>query len=685
MKDFIVNINSEKIVWVAAFALGLILFIWGLVSFIRKKNRREIDYAVAALWEYLACVALYVPGVVYNELSCPDVKIRWIEGIWTALLRCINACSSGAYDKVAFANYEVFSSIYSIIRISANICSLLFFGGFILKYLIGPLQRLKLSFSRKKCWYVFSACNEKNIAIANSIYKDGKASKKVIVFANADDIDVTLKSRVQGLGGICVNCSVYDLILKYSTRASSFDLYIFGENDEKNISQLSLACNAFEKIHVNNAKVMVELVNTPWDLYDDYIENHNLQGKGVVVNFVRIEETFIYNDLLDNSIFDNAISDGEHKIINALIAGGINSRNVEMLKALLHLSQMPGYFLNLTVIDNMHGRTQLNQMIPELYDDGAGIGDAIYHLSYIEGVDYDSAEFEKTISDIAKDLTFVFVNAGDDLINIKLALLIKAAAARKGNNPGEYTLQVSLMTKEMYEQWNSNICSGLMPVGSIDEIYNYKYITNSRIEEYSRLIHFAGMKDESERETYLDEWNGYLNNEYYRHSVFARTLSFKYKFKILGDNYRLLGIERPFRTRKELEDIWNTMSKEEKMWKTYEHMRWNMYTRTLGYRKDENGLLKEYKDKDDKLFYEMLEIDNRIKDSEENGAEQLKLKNRREKLEKEKQQNTKKIKEIRTIAHIHEDLVNYEKVPLSEKVKDVLVVTDEVVEFISKN
>ncbi|MCR4896737.1 MAG: hypothetical protein K5891_08195, partial [Lachnospiraceae bacterium] len=62
-------------------------------------------------------------------------------------------------------------------------------------------------------------------------------------------------------------------------------------------------------------------------------------------------------------------------------------------------------------------------------------------------------------------------------------------------------------------------------------------------------------------------WTQYCNDEYNRHSVYARTLSFKYKVAIIdefyGSDYSITSTDRT--------------------WKIYEHMRWDVYTRTLGY------------------------------------------------------------------------------------------------------
>ena len=73
-------------------------------------------------------------------------------------------------------------------------------------------------------------------------------------------------------------------------------------------------------------------------------------------------------------------------------------------------------------------------------------------------------------------------------------------------------------------------------------------------------------------------------------------------------------------------------------WKKYEHMRWNVYIRTLGYVRAKSDIFRR------------KEID----------------------------------KTLRDIAKIHGDLVNYDDLPEEVKEKDTLKLTPEIIEILTK-
>ena len=218
------------------------------------------------------------------------------------------------------------------------------------------------------------------------------------------------------------------------------------------------------------------------------------------------------------------------------------------------------------------------------------------------------------------DFTFAFINAGDDLINANLAMRLNTICYRnKKNNP--YRIQVSITNERVHKSichmWNPCLREHIDVVGSLCETYDHSFITMSDLERASAAIHHVRYpKDRPSSPT----WTSYCNNEYNRHSVYARTLSLKYKVwvidKFYNSEYSLINTDTT--------------------WKKYEHMRWNVYSRTLGYilaRKD---------------IFERAELDATL----------------------------------RGIAKIHCDLVNYDNLPQDEKKKDTLQLTSEVVDIL---
>ena len=673
------NVGKETYAWTVAFCLGLILFFIGIIYIVKKQHRRDIHYAWATFWEFLACWVLYIPVEIDNDTLNPRA-LSWVEGVFTALIKSFNMLFQNDYERVGIDGQIVFTSIYNILRIITNISMLLFAGAFILKFINGPVQSIKLFFDRRRYMYFFSTCNDKTLSIATSIrtkYEKGNNKKAIFFTCDLSSVDSAYRDEIDHIGAGCIDNTISQVVSKYTKSYAGMEIFLFNDSEEKNLIELEAICLKLkDKWNKGIIRIYVELLKTPWGLYDDYIKKYDL-SEDIVVNFVRMEEAFVYNNLLKNSIFENAIYDGDNKEkrINAVIVGKMDPRNTEFLKALLHLSQMPGYYLNLTVIDSESGRRHLKQIMPEIGDEGPGDGDAIYHINYIERIDYDTDDFEVEIIKSCLDFTFAFVNTGDDLMNIRLALLMKAMVTRKGRSSENYTLQVVIHNEELWETWSDDLCKGINPVGSLKEIYNYSFVANSEIECGSEAVHKARHNSR--------KWEEYLNNEYNRHSVFARTLSYKYKIMILGENYQLAGRkETPqWSTKEELKKIWDSMTPEEIEWKKYEHMRWNMYTRTLGYRVDSEQLLKKYLDKDKELLYEVKGLKKSLNNI---NKEESDIEKRLEEKEREKNENKEIVMQIRSSARIHNDLVPFDDLPLEEKIKDNLELTDEVVSVLRR-
>lgn len=613
MGNYIFSVNTEAVCWYSAFGLGLVLFLYGILYLVRKKGIKEEYFAKAAVFEFITSWILYIPEEFFNDIPDSLLILRIIESVFTALLRTFNIYLGNGYSRAAYTGHPFFSSAYATLMVITNIVLLLFVAGFIIKFFNGPLQRVRLSFFKKRYTYIFPVCNEKTLAIASSV----KSDKKNIVFAYAGKaIDSRMKEKIDSLKGIYVESTVVEALKNVVTKATGIEIFLFDNTEEENLIELENVCQCLEDYENVKVKIYVELSDTPWYLYDDFLKNHNSPaGDKLVVNFIRSEENFAYNNLLKNSIFENAVVTGSTMSIKFLLVG-MNERNMEIFKAVLHLAQMPGYRLTMMVVDDKNRRRVLKHKFPEIYDECDKEGDAIYKIIYKECIDFESDQFDKLITEEFADFTFAFVNAGSDLLNADLAMRLNALCYRNKRD-GNYKIQVNIVNREICDKWNPALIEHLDIVGDTASAYNYSFITMSDIEKGTIAIHEERQKDKKEPQT----WISYCNNEYNRHSVYARTLSFKYKVKIIdkfyGSDYNLTSVE--------------------KIWKVYEHMRWNVYTRTSG-----------YVCADEKLIGEEGKVD----------------------------------KAIREIAKVHHDLVDFEALTDEEKEKDSLKITPEIADIL---
>ncbi len=616
--------DIQAICWYVSYALGMILFLGGIFYLLRKKHPREEDFIKATLFEFCAAWILYLPEEIFNDVpeSLPSLKMA--ESVFTAFLRTFNIYLGNDYSRIEFAGHPVFSSLYATLITVVNIVMLFFVAGLIVKFLEGPVQLMRMSLSKRRPAYVFPVCNSKTLAIAESI-KDPRTN---IIFAYGDrEPGQTEKQRINDIGGVYVSGFVAGILDRIGRRSKGIEIFLFGDSEVSNLSELEKICDKVGAGVKAPVRIFVELSDTPWDLYDSFLDKHNTPaGEKLIINFVRTEESFAYNDLLKYSIFENAIqTDENRKDIKVLIVG-MNERNLEMLKAVLHLGQMPGYRLTVMVLDESDGRNRLRAKLPEVYDECKTEGDAIYRLIYKENVDMEVLE---AVGNEYSDFTFAFVNAGNDLKNTGIAVRLNEMCLRKGRKTG-YRIQVNIEDQKICRSWDSDITERMNFVGDIKTIYAHDFITMSDIEKGAIAIHEVRYPEGTDR---YRSWVSYCNNEYNRHSVYARTLSFKHKVKIIHDMYdpndELKGTEKEF-------DIYR-VTKTNRIWKIYEHMRWNMYTRTRGFVLADKALLDE---------------DGRVD------------------------------KKTRSAARVHHDLIHYSKLPKEDQDKDALELTPEIVKIL---
>ena len=197
--------------------------------------------------------------------------------------------------------------------------------------------------------------------------------------------------------------------------------------------------------------------------------------------------------------------------------------------------------------------------------------------------------------------------------------------ARKG-----YRIQVNIEDRTICRNWDSDITENMDFIGDTKSTYNHDFITMSDIEKGAIAIHEVRYPKGTDRHR---SWVSYCNNEYNRHSVYARTLSFKHKVKLIHDMYdpndELKGTEREF-------EIYR-VTRTNRIWKVYEHMRWNMYTRTMGFVLADKALLNE---------------DGKVD------------------------------KKTRSAARVHHDLIHYSKLSKEDQDKDALELTPDIVKIL---
>ncbi len=656
-------------VWYIYLVVGALFTLSGIVFFILFRKTKK-NTAIATIIEFVAyCVMLY-PTILVDTA---DSKYKGIESGFMSFLNTLARFRGDGYDHLAFSEQlpPEFFSIYNIIMVIANILMVAFAASFIIQLFDNLSQSFRLIWHRQNKIFVFSECNEKTLSIAESIGDYAKSvegfGKFFIVFSNNDKEEKTqFSQRLKNFQAIVVNKEVDSVVKILEGKAKWIEVFLFNEDEERNLQQLSKICS--DETFRTETRIYAEVNRTHWKLYDSFIEKLTSGNDNLTINLVRTEETFAYDNLFNNSIFDNYVEKKikinelhvtgvvneifqfkteeklvDKKVIKILIAG-VNDRSIEMFKAVLHLSQMPGFFPVITVLDEEDRLDYLQSIIPELSSGCYKEGDSLYEFNYRGGIPADSTRLIDVIQKEYLDFTFAFVNYNDDLKNSNAAIRINSLC-HQHNRFENYKLQVSISDASIYKEWNDVLLRDITVVGQNNHVYSYQSITMSDFEVLSKAIHEVRQeenlikaqkkaKDNGVECTYTKTpWKDYYNNEYNRHSVFARTLSFKYKVKFILESGQDPSIAH-----------------EPDPWLIYEHMRWDMYTRTFGY----SSPIGEVKDT-------LQEMTNKFEETKDK-----KLKAAREKLRSETQ--------------THEALASFEYLHPNVQKYDGLRLTDGIVE-----
>lgn len=616
--------DIKAISWILALIFGTICFIGGLLNILIKVKRNgtceEKDYGVSILLEIAANWILNIPD---QFLDIHKGSISILYGIEATISALLTSLKNG-YVRVVFAGQDVFTSLYAIVNILASIALYIFLAGFVIKFFEELFHKLKLvsKTSKKNATvYLMSGCNEKTLALAESIDSEN------IIFATTAHADGEIKKRLAKIGAVHIGGTVEEILIEYINKRTEVELFLFEKNEYDNLNVLESVCDLSILRKIKKMRIFVELKSTPCDLYDGYLQEleKEIGEKKLIVNFVRTEENYAYNNLLKHSIFDNyvegSINGKETKMINILFVG-MNERVCEMLKAVLHLGQMPGFFLSVLVIEDGKNRERIRQLMPEVGDECLVEGDAFYKYTHIENVNLSSGMVETIIAEKMPMFTFAYINASDDLFNLNMAMRMNALRYRLANAVN-YSIQVCALRLKPSEKWNKDIIDNIKITGSFKRTYDYNFITMSDIEKGTKAIHDVRQNDKkkSNSDYKIQTWEEYCNNEYNRHSVYARTLSFKYKVQLIDEYY----------------DGDYSVTRNDVIWKIYEHMRWDMYTRSTG------------RQLPSKAFFEKNGIPNG---------------------------------KVRKIARLHEDLVLYDDLSKEEKDKDALRLTPEIISIL---
>ena len=372
-------------------ALTAILWYWPIYSNVGE----DLEYICPFISSFLATVKLFAADGIKNAIDICSVEIPDYYKAVGVILSC-------------FAPILTFT--------------------FILFFFRSAVTRIRYFFSRRKT-YVFSELNDTSLAIAKNIREQEGLFGCTIAFS--DIIDKNEEKHldlVDGAKQIKAILFRRDLEAirwapKHTLRKISFFLISSDEAEKIRHTKdiVKRFNNAKHSLFIfGNAEVSKLLLNSYTDKCDD-----------VHIKITRIDDiklltySYLYNH--GRTLFTDMPKNGEVKDVNVAIVG-FGKYGVEMFKSLLWYCQMPGYKVNIAIIDqNEKTKASFEAMFPEvkLGKDFTDTRDMRYRVDILSGA-FGEGDFAEKIKSLPEKTNF-FVFLGDDERNVLAINAIKAA------------------------------------------------------------------------------------------------------------------------------------------------------------------------------------------------------------------------------------------------------------------
>lgn len=541
----------------------IILIITALaVAFIPKKlmvssKINKIYFILTGVFLSIFAVMLYVDNkpLVYGSETT----------IFLALFHTVQIMLAG-YDFEFLHEAFVFSTapfstpyIYmAFLFVLAPICTF----SFVLSFFKSITSYIKFLFFWKRDTYILSNLSEKSVALANSIHS--KFPKAIIIFTNVfanTETEYDLLDEVNLINGLVFKSDIFDFGIKMHSKKSKLSYFLIKENESDNLKD---ALNLIEKL---NSREKTEMYVFSTSKEGELLLDSADFGKAKVrrVNENQMLAYSIINDEKTMITKDVTIKD-DKKIISTLVVG-FGGYGEEITKSLLWCGQLPGYELEINVIDKSpKAESYFKAKCPEIFklNNNKELGETIYSLNFFNEVDVSSYEFTETLKKLS-NTSVVYVSLGNDELNIETAISIRILFERMGIYPKIRAIVFSdvknktIVQKGLINYKEDNY--DIEIIGNISSRYDYDKIVNEKIEEKAIKYHYAwaydsDMSEEDLKKTIENETKKFNQIEYYRNSSIATAIH---------DTYR------------KSENI------PEKNAIVYEHIRWNAYMRTEGY------------------------------------------------------------------------------------------------------
>jgi hypothetical protein len=247
----------------------------------------------------------------------------------------------------------------------------------------------------------------------------------------------------------------------------------------------------------------------------------------------------MYRYLEENGhqLFTRAERTGKNRTIHVAVAG-FGRYGRELVRALCWFCQIPGYTVNITVLDEEEkAESAFNAAFPSLkigtsHDEA---GDMRYSITFTSS-SYGTEDFAGAIKDLPED-TSVFVCMGQDTRNMSAANEIRRLSVQENKKFNITTIVYNPALKPL-------ISHGIHTIGDLDTFYSVDTLTNWSLIEEGLAAHMRWWKrEEKPREVAEAE---YYCNDYNFYSSVAKAMHASLRRKIVAE-IDAIGKEEAYR------------------------------------------------------------------------------------------------------------------------------------------
>lgn len=536
--------------------------------------------------------------------------------------------------RVCFSSYAAFLYVIAPILTFGNVLSLFKNVGDVIRY----------KWHKNEKHFIFSQLNPKSIALAKSIFETQENAILVFtdVYAQDEEQLGELLPQARRMHAICLKTKITKL--DFLSKKGNVEIFLMDDNEAENVGQaVKITTELNKKCTKYDVKIFVFSTerSAPYILdslkYDKLLEHaHANNYTDACFKLRRIDEKqqLIRNTIPKMKLFD--LADRHDKTLSVMIVG-FGSYGMEFFKTLVWYCQFEGYRLQINVFDKQARDIAklIERDCPDLLKNNCSPidGDAQYDIQLFSNIDaltsdidalllYNGTDTEKKrIAERLGATDLAIVALGDDDSNIEVSVHLRSLFDRvngiRAKDGISWEDEPVDIYSVVYDDEKSEILCGTpgeselvnhkgVPyhihfIGALSSQFDYHNIYDPEIEGKA-LAHHIGWVDIEKR--IYNEWKAAANPALEQHDWYAidnkiadAVVTEERKKYEQYEYYRLSSIAK-MQYQEGIRACATTKAKTTCLGggdmqtcqcancvrrKRSEHMRWNAYTRVVGY------------------------------------------------------------------------------------------------------